>query len=296
MKDVGIVGLDTSHSKAFASVLASQERAGLTAVWDDRTIRGDEYVRQFCAEHGATEYDTTESMIPEVDAAMILTVDWDTHCELAIPFLEAGVPTLIDKPIAGRLRDIDILEEATNGTPFFGGSALPYHPELVSLTRHPDDEAVYCAGYDDTFYYGCHLADAVRRVADADWSVVRPASDPGQTVDVHFENDTFATVRLDGPDGGGNFVLLSAGGNADAAIVGSNGPDRQAMYEGYVDAYLDTVDGCVDESHRVFDGARLLLAIHAALSENQPITADSGKLRDIHIAGDTFVESYDPYY
>lgn len=296
MKDVGIVGLDTSHSEAFASTLAAHDDADLTAVWDGRRIRDEEYADQFCTEYGATEYDTAEGMISGVDAVMVLTVDWDTHCELAIPFLEAGVPTLIDKPIAGQLGDIDIIRAATNGTPFFGGSALPYHPELVSFSRHPGGKALYCAGYDDTFYYGCHLADAVRRVAGEDWSVVRPAPDPGQTVDIVFENDTFATVRLDGPDTGGKFILLSAEGEANAAVIGSDEAERQAMYDEYIDTYLDTIDGQVDESHRIFDGATLLLAIHAALSENRPVTAGSDRLEDIHVTGDTFVESYDPYY
>jgi len=68
------------------------------------------------------------------------------------------------------------------------------------------------------------------------------------------------------------------------------------MYDSYIDTYLQTIDGDVDESHRVFDGGKLLLGIHAALSERKPVSATSGDLAEIHIQGDSFAESYEPYY
>lgn len=296
MKKVGLVGLDTSHSEAFASTLEARDDADVAAVWDGGTVRNGEYVAEFCEEHEATSHETPESMIDAVDGAMILAVDWDRHCELALPFLEADVPTLVDKPIAGRLQDLEIIRAATNGTPFFGGSAVPYHPKLNSFSVGRAGRSLYCAGYDDTFYYGCHLVDAVRRLAGADWSVVRPASDPGLTVDVVFENDTFATLRLDGPEEDSTFTFLHVGDEAGAVTVGSDDRERQVMYDDYLDAFLDTMDGRVDESHRVFDGASLLLAVHAALSQRQPITPNSDELADTHIQGDSFVESYEPYY
>ena len=296
MKKVGLVGLDTSHSEAFASTLEANHDADVAAVWDGGTVRNGEYVAEFCEEYEATQYETPESMIDVVDAAMILSVDWDRHCELALPFLEADVPTLVDKPIAGRLQDLEIIRAATNGTPFFGGSAVPYHPKLNSFSVDPGGRSLYCTGYDNTFYYGCHLVDAVRRLAGADWTVVRPASDPGLTVDIVFENDSFATLRLDGPEEDSTFTFLNVGDEATTATVGSDDRERQVMYDAYVDAFLDTMDGRVDESHRVFDGATLLLAVHTALSERRPITANSDELADTHIQGDSFVESYEPYY
>lgn len=296
MTTVGIVGLDTSHSEAFASVLDERDDADVRAVWDSGTIRSREYVTEFCERYDAREVQTPEEMIGLVDGVMILTVDWDAHCELALPFLEAGIPTLVDKPIAGRLRDIDILQAAANGTPFFGGSAVPYHREVAGLPVDGSDLSLYCSGYDNPFYYGCHLVDAVRRLAGTDWTVVAPASNPGLAVEVLFENDAFATLHLDGSEEEGAFAFFSIGDRTEAALVGDGDADRQAMYENYVDAYLETVTGSIDESRRVFDAARLLLAVHAALSERQPITATGNKLENVHVQGDSFVESYEPYY
>lgn len=296
MKQVGIIGLDTSHAAAFASSVDATDRASVAGVWDSETIRDSEYSETFCTEYGATRYETPEGMIDDVDGVMVLSVNWDNHCELALPFLEAGVPTLVDKPIAGRIRDLDILREAASDTPFFGGSAVPYHPQLRSFSVSPDGQALYCAGYNDTFYYGCHLVDAVRRLAAADWTVVRPASDPGHTVDVVFENDTFATLRLDGPKEAGTFTFLNIGQEANAVTVGSDEHERNVMYEAYLDGFLDTMDETVDENHRIFDGASLLLAVQTALSEQRPITSDSARVADTHIRGQAFVESYEPYY
>lgn len=296
MRKVGIVGLDTSHSDAFASILGRRDDAEVTAVWDGNRVRNRAHLDRFCERYGATQYESPVGMTGAVDGVMILTVDWDTHCELALPFLEDDVPTLIDKPIAGQLHDIEIIRDAAAGSPFFGGSAVPYHPAIESFSDDCLDHTLYSAGYEDPFYYGCHLVDTVRRIVDADWTLVRPASDPGLSVDVVFEDDSFATLKLDGPDDDSNFAFLSVGDETEAAVVGSDDEERRVMYERYIETYLDTIDGTTDERHRVFDGAKLLLATHASLSEQLSITPDSEQLRDVHIKGDSFVESYDPYY
>jgi hypothetical protein len=296
MRKVGLIDLDTSHAEAFASVLDGADAAEVTAVRDGGRVRDEEYLQEFCDTYGATPVESPDGMVGDVDAVMVLTVDWDSHCELALPYLEADVPTLVDKPLAGSLQDIEILEDAADGTPFFGGSAVPFHPSLASFERGEAGRALYCAGYDDTFYYGCHLVDTVRRLAGTDWSVVRPASDPGLTVDIVFENDTHATVRLDGANGSRNFTFLNVGDESETAVIGNSDDDRHTMYAAYLDAFLETIAGESDESDRVFDGAKLLLGVHTAIAEHRPVTAESDTLAETHIQGDSFVESYEPYY
>lgn len=296
MARVGVAGLDTSHADAFASVLDDRDDVELTTVWDSGRIRDDDYVREYCDRYDAMRCDTPEVMVDDVDGVMILTVDWDTHCELALPFLNSGVATLVDKPIAGCTDDVDIIEDAANGTAFFGGSAVPYHPAFDSLPAGVDNQAIYCAGYDDPFYYGCHLVDAVRHLAAADWRHVRPATDPGLAVDVVFENDTFATIRLDGPDAASTFAFLSVAGEVTTTVVKSGTEERQTMYQQYVDTFVDVIEGRVKMNDVIFDAARLLIAVHTALAEQQTVTPDGGKIDDTHIPGTPFVESYDPYY
>lgn len=296
MERVGVVGLDTSHAEAFASVLEQRDTIGVTTVWDSGDIRDDDYVAEYCDRFGARQVDAPAEMIDDVDAVMVLAVDWDAHCELARPFLDAGVATLVDKPIAGRMADVDDIEDAADGVPFVGGSAVPYHPAFDDFCRDTSSQAIYCAGYDDPFYYGAHLVDTVRHVAGADWTRVRPASDPGVAVDVEFENDTFATLRFDGPDEDGEFAFLGVADEATTTVVGSSSDERYTMYENYMDVFVDVVAGRVDVAGTVFDAARLLVAVHTALTEHRDVDPDSASIRDTHVRGTSFAETYDPYY
>lgn len=296
MTDIGIVGLDTSHAEGFAARIADHPSATLSAVWDGGAVRDEGYRRTFCDDHGARSYDEPLAMAADVDAVMVLTVDWDTHRQLSVPFLERSVPTLIDKPVAGCVSDVDAIRSVVDGTPFFGGSAVPYHPTIRSLADISIDGSLYCVGYDDPFYYGVHLVDTVCRLVDEDWATVTPADDPGLTADVVFADGTFATLRLDGSGDEDRFAFLGVGDRAAAVDVGSSRADLDDMYRTYLDTYLDAVAGDVDVSHRVLDAAELAIAIDAALTLERPVTPGSATLSDHHVEATYFVDGYQPYY
>lgn len=294
MVAIGVLGLDTSHADAFAEIIAENGDASVTAVWDGNDVHGTEYVDRFCERFGASRYDDPREMVDDVDAAMVLTVNWDTHASLAEPFLRAGVPTLVDKPLAGRLSDLTTLAHAAGETPLFGGSAVPYHPDFVDLAAEHAGGALYCVGCNHPFYYGAHLVDLVRTVAGTNWHTVAPATDPGATVDVLFADDTFATVRLDGPGpaaNGDRYFLLSTD-PARSVSVGFDEAMLGRVYGSYVEEFLDGVRGRADVGDRVLDAGRLLLAAHAALDLGQTVTPNSDELADYHVDGSTFLSGY----
>ena len=297
MGAIGILGLDTSHAEAFAQVIEGIENASVTAVWDGGDVRADDYAPEFADRHGASLYDDPHDLVEEVDGAMVLSVDWDGHAELAAPFLEAGVPTLVDKPLAGRLADLETLATAADGTGLFGGSAVPYHPALEGLAADLDDHsggALYGVGCNHPFYYGAHLVDVVRSVVGADWHSVAPAEDPGATVDVVFEDDTYATLRMDGPDprGGGQYHLLCTD-PAQSVTLAFDEESLEAVYEAYIGEFLDLVRGESDgATARVLDAGRLLLAVHAALDSGQVVTPGSDELDEFHADGGAFLDEY----
>jgi hypothetical protein len=294
--DVGIVGLDSSHSEAFAEYLQSTENATVAAVWDTGDVRTADYAETFCDRFDATFYDDWSELLDTVDAAMILTVNWDSHARLAVPFLEADIPTFIDKPIAGRLRDIEAITEAVGGAPLFGGSAVPFHPSLDALPVDRSDRTLFCAGYNDPFYYGVHLADTVRYLAGTDWSSVVPASGPGTVVNIYFENESRAELRLDGPQENSAFAFLDVGDKTRTRRVDGDANSHEKMYGQFLDAFLDSARGGRDDSRRVLDGARLLLAVHAAVDNGDLVTPDSDGLREFHADGGAFLADYAPYY
>ncbi len=296
MHRIGILGLDSSHPSAFAEILARMPSMTIAGVWDGGAVREPATLQTFARTHDATIVDSPSSMVDHVDGVMVLSVNWDTHVSLATPFLEADVPVLIDKPVAGDLDSLARLADVAGQTPLYGGSALGYHPTLLEWPTGVVERQLWMAGYNHSFYYGAHLTATARRLAGADWRSVSPTSQPGQTVQVTFENDVVTTIRFDGGDDPGVFGLLDVGDTTRTTLIeGSDGDERRSMYESYLAGFQATIEGSIDESARVLDGARLLLATRGALTYTERIEPTSPTLADIHADGEVFLESYQPY-
>lgn len=310
MTRIGIVGLDTSHAEAFADVLdgfradpsgspaPSDAAPSIAAVWDGGRIRSDEYVEAFCEDVQASRVDDPTAMVDAVDAVFVLTVDWDRHVDLAVPFLEAGVPTLVDKPIAGSLADLDRLETAAANAPLFGGSAVPFHPEFLDLPDAAARRSLTVAGYNDFFYYRAHTVETARRIVGADWTRIVPRPNTEATiVDVEFADGTAGTLRFDGATEPGRFAALDVADRTRTVLVAAGEETHRRMYEQFLAGFLEVCRDA-DRSARapVLDGARLLLGVEAALDASAPITPESSKLAEIDRPSDQFVAEYEPYY
>src|ERR1041385_4449272 len=102
---IGVVDLDTSHPQNWIPI---ERELGheVVGVWDGGAVHPSEYVDKFCADKEIPRrYDTLEAMAGDVDLAIVHACNWDTHVEKARPFVEAGKAVLIDKPLAGNMRD-----------------------------------------------------------------------------------------------------------------------------------------------------------------------------------------------
>lgn len=295
MVSLGIIGLDTSHPELFAPLLADRD-VDISGVWDGGRVRNPGFIDAYCATHGATAYDEPEEMIEAVDGAMILTVDWDTHLELAQPFLEAGVPTLVDKPIVGRLSDVKELESLAASAPVFGGSSVSYHPQLRSIPHGIPGRSLtvsgHLGGYDHPIYYGAHTIDVARRVIGADWTSVSPISDAEMAVMATFENDSNALIHLDAPREDPIFGLYDVSDSVRSELVRTRGADGQRMYGSYLDGFLEGITGDADHTERVVNTAEFTLAVLAALDNNQEIHPGDSTLEQFHADGKAFLKAY----
>ena len=76
--------------------------------------------------------DEPEAMLSQIDALLLARDDAENHLAFVRPFLQAGVPVYIDKPIALSLKDMDALYqlEQYEGQ-IFTCSALRYAKELM---------------------------------------------------------------------------------------------------------------------------------------------------------------------
>jgi len=295
MIELGVLGLDTSHAEAFTEYIETHTDATVSMVWDGRTVRDDEYVRQFCDTYGAESVSRPERMIETIDGAMVLTVNWEEHVDLAVPFLEAGIPVLIDKPVAGSLDAINELAAPARKARLFGGSALPYHPSVSQLPREVPDRSLFCAGYGNQFYYGAHIIDVARTVAGAPWTRVAPCAGSSKAVEVEFGSECVAVLRFDGPDENPAFGVLDASNAVHTARIGKSETALNRMYPPYLDAFLKVVREERYVTDFLLDSARLLLAATAAIENEQMVTPMSETLCEIEVDADAFLAEYEPY-
>ena len=90
-------------------------------------------------------------MAKNIDVAFIQSCDWDRHIELSKPFIDAGVPVFIDKPIVGNMHDVKIIEDwAKQGKVILG---IEEAEEIEGVTvfhagtaRNADGELVTAGG------------------------------------------------------------------------------------------------------------------------------------------------------
>lgn len=76
--------------------------------------------------------DSLEEMIGKVDAVLLARDDAENHYEMALPFLQAGIPIFIDKPFAITISEAEKMWAAQQKTgQIFSCSSLRYAQELL---------------------------------------------------------------------------------------------------------------------------------------------------------------------
>ncbi len=157
----GIVDLDTSHPGEFVPIIRSMGHE-VTAVYDSGTIYPAGYAEAFAGQHGIRIVaESLENMAEHVDVALICGCNWDLHVGQALPFLSADKGILIDKPMAGNIRDLlRIADFAKDGARIAGGSSLRVCYEAREWSELHGSSASWVYGITgcgvDEFNYGIH--------------------------------------------------------------------------------------------------------------------------------------------
>lgn len=162
---IGTVNIDTSHAPSFAEILLKEDRARYTAIYNDG-FRTEGEVADFITKYGLEKrYTSLEEMAKDIDVAFIQSCDWDRHIELSKPFVEAGVPVFIDKPIVGNMRDLRIVEDwAKDGKVILGTSAMRYtyeHDDFFANAETDDIINITATVGVDEFNYAIHAVEEI---------------------------------------------------------------------------------------------------------------------------------------
>jgi predicted dehydrogenase len=144
---LGIIGTDTSHAGAFATLLnggtipgakiVAAYKGGSPDVESSRT-RVDKFAAELKTKFGVEFVNDIPTLASKVDGILLLSVDGRIHLPQFKAALGAKKPVFIDKPLASTLadaREIDRLAKAAN-VPWFSASSLRYD-EVVSSVAGP---------------------------------------------------------------------------------------------------------------------------------------------------------------
>lgn len=131
MLKIGILGSDNSHAEIFSKILNCRDHADfladadaqVVAIWGQETERTEQVAQ---AGQIATIVARPEAMLGQVDGVFCVTRHGGLHRALVQPYLAAGVPTFVDKPLAVDPADAQAIVElaAQHKTPFTSFSTV----------------------------------------------------------------------------------------------------------------------------------------------------------------------------
>ncbi|MBZ2199556.1 Gfo/Idh/MocA family oxidoreductase [Occultella gossypii] len=205
MKRIGFIGTENSHTDHFIRFLNAEERhpghraAALVGGANDRNSA--------LAASGGIDLvvEAPEDLIGQVDAAIISSRDGALHRRQAEPLLAAGIPVLVDKPLATTVPDAAAILAAAHagGAPVFSGSALRFVPQISELRDggaelgplrhlHVVGPADPDSPYSGLAFYGIHHVEAALEILG------NPVLVPGEVTPVvrRHGDTTTAVVRL----------------------------------------------------------------------------------------------------
>ena len=120
---VGVGHLGRQHAR----ILSSLDGVELVAVVDTNRVRAEE-IAAANRTRAATDF---REMLGHVDA-VTLAVPTELHAEIALPFLNAAVPVLVEKPIARTIAEADAMIQASAkaGVPLAVGHTERFNPAV----------------------------------------------------------------------------------------------------------------------------------------------------------------------
>ena len=168
MIKIGVVNIDISHPRSFATILQKENQARYTGIYNDG-FRTDEEVEEFIKKFNLERrYDNIEELAKAVDIVFVQGCNWDKHLELAESVIKIGKPVFIDKPIVGNLADCVKLENLVKeGAVILGSSSVRYAQEFVDIRKTIEENneeivSVFGTAGVDEFNYGVHIMEGIQ--------------------------------------------------------------------------------------------------------------------------------------
>jgi predicted dehydrogenase len=255
MLRIGIVGVDSTHTRANASILngGQVDGARCVALWGhDRGI-----AEALARELGIAQVvDRPEDLLGGVDAVMICDRYGEAHFAHARPFVEAGCPTYVDKPMTDRLDEAKALVQMAKerGTRLMSGSSLRFAPAVLSLKERmlslgPLRSVILTGPAEGAFpdprarllpFYGIHLTELMQALMGQGVAWVRSSGKGrNEVATVAYHDGRMAVLNLLRDWKVGYHLVVFGQDGWDEARFTTD--DYQAAYVGQMQAFLHMV-------------------------------------------------------
>lgn len=205
---IGIIGAENSHTAGYGKLFNIEKKfPGLEVkyVWGETD---DFAAKAMKAGNIPIQVKDTQEMLGKINALIVDHRHAKFHLEAARPFVEAGIPTFIDKPFCYRaVEGKEFLELARKkGTPVSSYSAIAHTDGTFELKEKiksiKDLHQVVCTGtadldseYGGIFFYGVHIIEPLMYVFGEDITEVKVTRNHHQgTANLRFASGLFATI------------------------------------------------------------------------------------------------------
>lgn len=185
-----------------------------------------------------------EDVISQVDAVLISTDDGTDHVRRARPFVEAGLPVFVDKPLATTVEELKtFLAWERAGARILSSSGLRYAPELITLIENlpalGELRWLSFVSIKTWDRYGIHVLEPVFRLLGTGFLSVRLETQPALEV-AHLIHRGGAQITLpiiyDGSAAFGTGQVCGAKGQTSVHFA-----DTYNAFRGQLLSYIDFV-------------------------------------------------------
>jgi predicted dehydrogenase len=190
--------------------------ARVTHLWTDAAEEAPPIAEADFIDHVV---ERAEDVIGEVDAVIISTDDGSDHVRRTRPFVEAGLPVFVDKPLADNLEDLAWFVAArARGARILSSSALRYAPEVLDLRARRAElgELRWVSSFTAKSWerYGIHALEAAYGITGPGYSWAQTAAlENGDVVTLGHECGASITLPAI-HDAYGSFGAIQACGTA----------------------------------------------------------------------------------
>jgi predicted dehydrogenase len=285
MKRLGIIGAENSHTAAIAKLLNVEQafpEFRVTHVWGETA----EFAQK-AAEAGQipTIVADPAEMLGQVDCIMADHRDGRHHVAAVTPFVEAGVPVFVDKPLSTSLAEAKRFLRLRRKlrVPVTTLSSVPHQASVAGIRQRLQEigplRTLHLCGpgdpdspYSGVFFYGIHQVDLMVELLGVEpVSVMTQRNGKAFTAVVSYPNELTVTISM--PGGVKGFLVGATGGNGVMHVPVANDANPYQVTTGLFTRMFET-------GTEPFDDRRMLAPV-AVLEAIQKSLLAGGRAKKI---------------